>query len=113
MLNTTNESGKIANTILEQLGGNRFVAMTGAKNFLARNVGAQGYKGGLFFVLPAKNMVGANRVEIMLGYSDTYAVTFYKSNGTRMKPVKHFPEGVYVASLRRVFEETTGLRTRL
>ena len=39
MIDLSNEREEIimtiANTILEQLGGNKFIAMTGAKNFLS------------------------------------------------------------------------------
>ncbi len=57
----------IAKTILEQLGGGRFMAMTGAKNMVA-------IENGLQFDLPrTRHYVkdGINKVQVVLDPSDT------------------------------------------
>jgi hypothetical protein len=96
----------VGQIILRQLGGNRFITMTGAKNFLT---------GGkdLTFRIPGnitKN--GVNVVKIVLDPSDTYTVTFSKLRGIKLTPVSTH-EDVYCDNLRDVFETNTGLRTSL
>ena len=96
----------IAKTVLEQIGGNRFIAMTGAKNFVAPT-------DGLMFSLPsrfAKN--GINRVRITLHVDDTYSVGFYKFNRNRLTIVSEF-DGLFAEDLAPTFEDVTGLCTRL
>lgn len=99
----------LADEILRQLGGSRFVAMTGAKHIC--NGGDR-----LHFGLPriAKNRI--NRVTIILTADDLYTVRFYNLAGpskgyaeTDIKTVK----GVYCDQLREVFERETGLLTSL
>ncbi|EES0484193.1 hypothetical protein ACN662_005697, partial [Escherichia coli] len=64
----------VATEILNQLGGNRFIAMTGAKNFAYFDEDGEC---GLSFRLPSKfAMNGINLVKIKLTFSDTYQVTF-------------------------------------
>lgn len=94
----------VATTILEQLGGNRFIAMTGAKHFIVHDKG-------LSFHLPsrfAKN--GINRINIKLNPMDTYDVTYGKWNQKSFEiiPVEK-DEGCFVEDLRRRFTEVTGL----
>lgn len=100
------EAEQIARTILEQLGGNKFRVMTGAKNF---SFGTSD----LTFKLPIGN-AAACRIE--LTSMDDYTVTFFKreqlrtivKNGGPTILSKH--DGVYVESLRELFERVTGLR---
>lgn len=96
----------IAKTILEQLGGNRFVAMTGAKNF-----GDTG--NGLAFQIPAKltkNRI--NAVKIELDPSDTYIVKFLRIGRSDLKVIsKH--DMIYCDQLEDLFERETGLYTHL
>lgn len=66
----------IAKTILAQLGGNRFVAMTGSKDFVAT-------ENGLTFKL-AKVYNGISHVNVTLDCDDTYIVTFNKWNARSM-----------------------------
>lgn len=99
----------VAKTILGQLGGNRFVAMTGAKN-LAETGDALG---GLAFRLPArlaKN--GINAVKITLDYSDTYIVKFLKIGKTNLTVVAQHDQ-IYCDQLVDLFERETGLYTYL
>jgi len=99
----------VAKTILEQLGGNRFIAMTGAKNLL-------GAEDNLSFKLPANFAKdGINTVVITLDASDTYRLKFVKLGRApkfSITLVKEY-EGIYCDQLREIFEKTTGLRTSL
>ena len=97
----------VAATILAQLGGSRFVLMTGAKNLL---------DGGnhLTFRLPgngfAKN--GINCVRVTLNGTDTYTMEFLKVRGMKVTTVETVSD-VYDEALRRVFTRVTGLDTHL
>ena len=71
----------VAKIILQQLGGNKFVAMTGARNLL--NVG-----NGLSFKIPgsggfAKN--GINYIKVTLNGLDTYDMEFGRIRGQIIK----------------------------
>lgn len=94
-----------AQTILQQLGGNRFVAMTGAKNF------ATGGNDITFKIgRGAKN--GANLIKVTLELNDTYTMSFYKSRGLNCDKVASV-DMLYAESLAATFTEQTGLDTRL
>ena len=96
----------IAKTILAQLGGNKFVAMTGAKNLVDTG-------NGLMFSLPsrfAKN--GINKVVITLTPADEYDMEFYKLRGVKCDLVDKI-EGVYCDQLQGIFKSYTGLDTHL
>jgi hypothetical protein len=100
----------VAKTILEQLGGNKFAVMTGAKGFYAGSSELQ-------FSLPGNPGFvkdGINKVVISLDPSDTYTVTFYRvaKKGLGAKVKASFSD-VYCDALRGIFERTTGLRTSL
>ena len=93
-----------ATTILEQLGGNRFAAMTGAK-LIAR-------EDGLNICLPRAAKDGCNIVHVTVDAGDLYMVTFRKFNVTfdKLLATKY---DVPCCNLREVFEEGTGLRCTL
>lgn len=96
----------VAQTILEQLGGNRFIAMTGARNFV-------GSDDSLSFGIPGTMTTNkANRVHVTLTAADLYDVTFVRLHGLKMAIVGEV-SGVYADQLRAVFESATGLRTAL
>ena len=106
----------IANTILEQLGGNKFIAMTGAKNFLSDG-------NTLRMTLP-KNRSKANRLYITLDATDTYTMHFFKFTAGRLNkttfawtPDKQedikIVSGVYADMLQKIFTATTGMATHL
>ncbi|ENK2559708.1 hypothetical protein AB3B79_003801 [Escherichia coli] len=100
----------VATEILNQLGGNRFIAMTGAKNFAYFDEDGEC---GLSFRLPSKfAMNGINLVKIKLTFSDTYQVTFSCVRGAMVKEVSTF-DNVYCDQLECLFNEQTGLATRL
>ena len=94
----------VANTILAQLGGRRFLAMTGAKDIV-------GGEASLQFKLPrgfAKNK--ATHARVTLDASDTYTLAFFKWNARALDMATLSSEsGIYAEDLRRFFTEATGL----
>ncbi|WP_224962767.1 hypothetical protein [Geomonas subterranea] len=102
----------VAQTILDQLGGRRFTAMTGAKDF----VGSEAEKS-LTFRLPSNFAnKGINRVKITLDWSDTYTVEAMKITKGRAGYITKAIEQrarVYAEDLQKVFTEMTGLDTHL
>lgn len=99
-------AARAANTILAQLGGNRFTVMTGARSYV-------GSADTLSFKLPNRFANdGINGVRITLDASDTYTVDFYKIRGIKMTTVKSV-SGVYADQLRALFTRVTGLDTSL
>lgn len=95
---------QIAQTILDQLGGQKFVAMTGAKNFIAG-------ESQLMFQIP-KAKKGINKVRVILTPADTYTVEFAKVAKLDYKVIAKV-EDVYCDTLQDVFEANTGLYTSL
>lgn len=98
-----------AHTILEQLGGSRFICITGAKNFVYSRDGDT-----LHFNIGggAKNRI--NQVRITLTPDDTYDMVFCRyspKNATIKNVVLH--EGVYCDMLAPLFTEATGFATRM
>lgn len=94
----------VARTIVQQLGGGKFLAMTGAKNFVAS-------KDAVHFSIPkAKDSI--NRVTIKLNAMDTYDVGFHRVIGSSIKEVKSI-DGIYNDQLQEVFTRYTGLDTHL
>ena len=103
------ETKQIAETILQQLGGNQFVAMTGAKNF-----GYEVRKNGnpsLSFKI-GKNSANINHVRIELNSMDLYEIEFIKVRKLIPTIVKKY-SGVYDDMLQTLFTNTTGLYTHL
>lgn len=97
----------IAATILSQLGGGLFVAMTGAKERLITQKG-------LRLRLPgnlAKN--GITHVEISLEPSDTYTVEAQRQVGVKPMKVVATQHDVYGEQLQEMFTSLTGLHTRM
>lgn len=102
----TTTSSQVAATILEQLGGRKFLVMTGAKNLLSLESGLQ-------LKLPsnfAKD--GINVVRITLTPEDEYNVEFGKLRGLNYRTLKTIP-GVYWDMLKETFTHYTGLDTSL
>lgn len=96
----------VAKTILAQLGGNQFVALTGAKDFL----------GGVDFLKMkvGKNSKGVTHVKITLDPSDTYTMEFMKWNAKKLEMSTIYKtDGIYCDMLQDIFEEHTGLYTTL
>lgn len=94
----------VAETILEQLGGNRFIAMTGAKQFA-------GGADMLQFSIGRGAKNKANKVKVTLA-GDLYRVDFFNIRGVNIKELGTV-ENVYADRLAAVFTEQTGLDTRI
>jgi hypothetical protein len=94
----------IAHEILNQLGGNRFIAMTGAKNLI-------GHPDGLSFRI-GRNGANVNYVKVTLTASDDYTVEFKHVRSNGIKTIA-LAEGVYNDNLQAIFTEKTGLYTRM
>ena len=93
-----------ADVTLKQLGGNKFIAMTGAKQF---SFGKQG----LGFRI-GKNSKSINYVRVDLKSNDLYDMEFIRIRGTKIKVVKKVT-GVYNDQLQKIFTKHTGLYTSL
>ena len=81
-INKVDEGGKeISQTILKQLGGNKFIAMTGAKNL--------GYSDNSLSFKIGKNKSKATHVEIEYDRGkDLYNMIFFNIRGTDVKELK-------------------------
>tara|TARA_R100000008_G_C3525575_1_gene136405 strand:- start:447 stop:758 length:312 start_codon:yes stop_codon:yes gene_type:complete len=95
----------VAKTILEQLGGNKFRVMTGAKNFM-------GFTDGLAMKI-GRNSSNSNYLKITLNSMDTYDMEFAKV--TRMGEKKSVTEynNIYCDMLTDQFTSHTGMYTSL
>ncbi len=100
----------VAGTILQQLGGNKFLAMTGAKNlFKGKDDNGDVYIG--FRIPKAKD--GINYVKITYQRrGDDYKMEFVKIRGNVVKTI-YEGEGFYFDDLQRIFTMKTGLDTHL
>lgn len=94
----------VSATILTQLGGNKFIAMTGAKNFVSG-------PSALTFSI-GRNKSKANKVRIMLRNDDTYVVEFASLRGINYRIID-FIDGIQADGMVSYFEAYTGLATRL
>ena len=95
-----------ANTLLQQLGGGKFIAMTGAKNLMVDQ------KEKSLHMRIGKNSKGINHVKITLMPDDTYKMDFGRIRKLDYKVVRSVT-GLYAEALRDVFTEVTGLYTSL
>lgn len=106
---------KVYEIIFQQLGGNRFAAMTGSKRFVG--------DGNTLEMQLAKNKSKANRLAITLDEGkDLYTMRFYKYTPGRFNrttceftedkvvEVELF-EDVFCDQLQEIFTEVTGLYT--
>ena len=100
------EGGReIAKTILQQLGGNKFIAMTGAKNLGFTDKGLQMQIG--------RNSKGVTHVIIELDRGkDLYNIEFVQVRKFKRKTIKKL-KGIYADQLGEIFTRYTGLRIRL
>lgn len=103
----------VSQVILTQIGGRRFTAMTGAKNFV-------GGENTLSFTIAASNEAKIKGCRIRLDADDTYTMVFLKK--AKKDPVFKMSVGLDVAversglhaeDLQRVFTSVTGLDTHL
>ena len=101
----------IAKIILEQIGGRRFAAMTGSKDFIDMGNGLR--------MSLARNKTSANRLDIIYdGGADLYNMRFYRKTFSKKtfecktKDIAKY-EDVYFDMLEDMFTSVTGLYTRL
>ena len=97
-------SSSEAKTLLKQLGGNRFMAMTGAKDF---GIG----KDGLHFKI-GRNAKSISHVVINLSSMDLYDIKFLRVRAGKITVVKKL-KGVYADQLGTMFKKYTGMNVRL
>ena len=100
----------IAKTILEQIGGRRFAAMTGSKDFIDMGNGLR--------MSLARNKTSANRLDIIYDAGAAlYNMRFYrrtfskKTFECKTKDIESH-EGIYCDMLEEMFTMVTGLYTR-
>jgi len=100
----------IAQTILQQIGGRRFTAMTGSRDFIDMGNGLR--------MSLARNKTSANRLDIIYDAgADLYNMRFYrrtfskKTFESRTKDIA-IHEGIYFDMLEEMFTMVTGLYTR-
>ena len=95
----------VAKTILEQLGGNKFRMMTGAKKFM-------GFAEGLTMKI-GRNSSNSNYLKITLNSMDTYDMEFAKiSKMGEKKSITEY-KNVYNDLMRGTFTAHTGMYTSL
>ena len=110
----------IAKQILSYLGGNKFVACTGCKDFMTN-----AEQDSLTMTIP-RNGSKANRLEVKYDWgTDTFTMRFYRHSNGRFSQKKWLEgkeawtppkdtelktyDGVYCDMLRRIFENYTGM----
>jgi len=99
-----NDAKQVAKEILNQLGGNKFIAMTGAKNFACE-------ENRLIFKI-GRNEKRINVVDITLNGMDTYDVQFKRMTKSTLEIISE-ASGIYNDMLQSVFTKHTGMCTHL
>ena len=102
---TAEESKAIAAEILNQLGGNKFIVMTGSKNFMC--------DGPSLRMNLSRNKSKAKWLKITLTSMDDYTMDFFTADKEFNIITKAKREGVTCDILQAVFTEVTGLYTSL
>jgi hypothetical protein len=95
-----------AEEVLQQLGGRKFIAMTGANNFVKNDKAKS-----IIFKLPRAKS-GIKYVRITLTSMDVYNIEFISARGSNIKTVAT-AKGVYNDELQSTFTQYTGLYTSL
>ena len=101
-----NEARLDPKQLLQQLGGNKFIAMTGAKNLAfdkAKNT---------LHMKIGRNAKGVNHLRIKLTRADLYDMEFLQVRAGNVK-VKAKEKGVYNDQLQKMFTKHTGMYTSL
>ena len=97
-------SSSQAKTLLKQLGGNKFMAMTGAKDF---GIGSDG----LHFKI-GRNSKSISHIVIRLTSMDLYEMKFLRVRAGKITVVKKV-NNVYNDMLGKIFTKYTGMHVRL
>ena len=103
---SVNEASLDPKQTLQQLGGNRFIAMTGAKNLAVDKS-----KNELHMKI-MRNSKGISHVRIRLTPMDLYDMEFLQVRAGKIK-IKSKEKGVYGDQLAKMFKKNTGLNVRL
>lgn len=90
----------VATTIIQQIGGNKAIAMMGAKNL--------GYTEKSLQFQIGKNSGGITHIIIELNGLDLYNVEFVKMRNLNRNTVK-LSENVFASDLKKLIETTTGM----
>ena len=101
-----NEARLDPKQLLQQLGGNRFIAMTGAKNLAVDKA-----KNTLHMKI-GRNSKGVSHLRIKLTGADLYDMEFLQVRAGNVK-VKAKETGLYADQLRKMFTKHTGMYTSL
>jgi hypothetical protein len=97
----------ISQNIYQQLGGNKFMAMTGAKNLIWSNS-----TNTLSMHLPRNNAKAQRLCITYNSSSDLYTMTFTRSSKNSEVVTAEF-DNVYGDQMGKIFAKTTGLYTSL
>ena len=101
---------EIAQEILRQLGGKKFIAMTGSKNFTS----SKNDKGEAVLTMHlTKNKSKAKYLSITLNSLDLYDLEFSTTNKDYEYIVVETHNDVYNDMLQEIFTSVTGLDTHL
>lgn len=116
-MNTTTQSPDVsfAKIILSQLGGNKFVTMTGCKDFIAAAHNKHTPVPYLQMSIP-RNQGKVNRLRVYLNSMDTYNLHFFSlslKNGEATLTNEQWINGVYDDGLASTFTSVTKLYTSL
>jgi hypothetical protein len=106
-----------AGEILSQLGGRKFLAMTGSKNLFFGQETKNSFNECAYLRMDlTRNSGNVNRLQITVDANDTYTMRFYnfKMVGVQVKVSnERIIEGVYCNMLQDVFTSVTGLYTSM
>ena len=103
-VNEAKMSKSQAKELLQQLGGNKFIAMTGAKNLTFSGLG--------LVMKIGKNSKGVTHVRFKLSSMDLYDIEFLSIRANKVK-IKSKEKGVYADQLGKMFKKNTGMNVRL
>ena len=103
---SVNEARLDPKQLLQQLGGNKFIMMTGAKNLAVDKA-----KNTLHMKI-GRNAKGVNHLRIKLTGADLYDMEFLQVRAGKVK-VKAKVKGIYADQLQKMFTKHTGMYTSL
>ena len=103
---SVNEARLDPQQLLQQLGGNRFIMMVGAKNLVVDKS-----KNELHMKI-GRNAKGVSHVRIRLSSMDLYDMEFLQVRAGKIK-IKSKEKGVYADQLGKMFKKNTGMNVRL
>ncbi len=102
----TKPDERVAREILNQMGGSKFQAMTGAKI-------TSWSDNSITFQISSRNLLNVKLVKIALNVWDTYNLEFWKQRGSKPPVLAYEISGIYNDKLQEIFTRETGLQTHL